>query len=139
MGESIVTEVYHSFVIVGEPRSKERPRLNRRTGGVYTPAATVNAEREVAAAFGHRVPFDSAVAVDLRFYCFSKTRRDLDNLVKLVLDGLNGIAYTDDYQVVRITARRVQVDAVEQARTTVTVSTDRDNERHTNEDWKTIA
>lgn len=31
-------------------------------------------------------------------------RPDLDNLVKLVLDALNGVAYADDSQIVRIHA-----------------------------------
>jgi crossover junction endodeoxyribonuclease RusA len=135
----VIADDRHQFTIAGEPRSKERPRLNRRTGGVYTPTATVKAEREVAAAFGHRVQFDDEVAVEMLFSCFSKTRRDLDNLVKLVLDGLNGVAYADDYQVVKITARRVQVDTLEQARTTVTIITDKHDERHRNENRETVA
>jgi len=35
-----------------------------------------------------------------------ETKPDVDNLVKAVMDGLNGIAYEDDSQVVRITARK---------------------------------
>ena len=31
---------------------------------------------------------------------------DLDNLVKSVLDGLNGIAYVDDNQIIDIEARK---------------------------------
>ena len=34
----------------------------------------------------------------------SKTRIDLDNALKVVIDALNGIAYTDDKQVVQILA-----------------------------------
>lgn len=34
----------------------------------------------------------------------SATRLDLDNCIKVVLDALNGHAYTDDKQIVRITA-----------------------------------
>jgi crossover junction endodeoxyribonuclease RusA len=32
----------------------------------------------------------------------SKTRMDLDNVIKVLLDALNGVAYMDDKQVVRL-------------------------------------
>ena len=34
----------------------------------------------------------------------SKTRMDLDNCIKVTLDALNGVAYRDDRQVVRLLA-----------------------------------
>lgn len=34
-------------------------------------------------------------------------RPDLDNLIKLVLDGLNGVAYEDDRQIARISAAKI--------------------------------
>ena len=34
----------------------------------------------------------------------SKTRIDLDNALKVVIDAMNGVAYADDSQVVRIVA-----------------------------------
>lgn len=45
------------------------------------------------------------VAVTLRVYRPAK-RGDLDNTVKILLDSLNGIAYNDDSQIVRIVAER---------------------------------
>lgn len=40
-----------------------------------------------------------------RKYCNKKC--DIDNIVKIVLDALNGICYNDDKQVVKITASKV--------------------------------
>lgn len=40
-----------------------------------------------------------------RKYCDKKC--DIDNIVKIVLDALNGICYNDDKQVVKITASKV--------------------------------
>jgi Holliday junction resolvase RusA-like endonuclease len=40
-------------------------------------------------------------------------RPDLDNVVKLVLDALNGVAYADDSQVLRFTADRVWASAAQ--------------------------
>jgi crossover junction endodeoxyribonuclease RusA len=45
------------------------------------------------------------VAVTMRIYRAAK-RGDTDNFLKVGLDSLNGIAYTDDSQIVRIVAER---------------------------------
>lgn len=45
------------------------------------------------------------VSVTMRVYRPAK-RMDLDNAAKILLDSLNGIAYTDDSQIVRILAER---------------------------------
>lgn len=61
------------------------------------------------------IPKGTPVAVDLGFgyqrpqrptYPVPLGRPDVDNLVKLVLDALNGLAYDDDAQVVEVTARK---------------------------------
>mgnify|MGYP000928121414 FL=1 len=48
---------------------------------------------------------DGDIAVTVRVYRPAK-RGDLDNSLKVSLDSLNGIAYTDDSQIVRIVAER---------------------------------
>jgi Holliday junction resolvase RusA-like endonuclease len=65
-------------------------------------------------AFLHRVhdalpaqPFEGPVTVTLDFYFkAAHPAGDLDNLIKFVLDCLNGRAYLDDSQVVRIIAAK---------------------------------
>jgi len=42
------------------------------------------------------------VQVWLHFYLPNRRRKDLDNLSKAVLDGLNGIIFVDDNQAVRL-------------------------------------
>ena len=102
-----------AFIVPGRPQSKQRPRLGRG-GRVYTPKATHRYERSVASAFlvatggrrcaGYRGP----VEMSIRCVYATMHRRDLDNVVKAVCDGLNGIAYADDCQVVSIRAERCQ-------------------------------
>jgi Holliday junction resolvase RusA-like endonuclease len=50
-----------------------------------------------------------AVGVELSFFQGTRARKDVDNLVKLVLDSLNGVAYEDDVHVNVVLARRVYV------------------------------
>ena len=84
---------------------------------MYTAAKTVKAEKDIAAAWDWPV-FEGEVAVHIvvdkdgaaviveRVDLDSKTtlRGDIDNYVKTILDGLNGVAWKDDSQVVKITA-----------------------------------
>lgn len=101
-------EVAH-FTIESEPVSKERPRV---TGGhAYTPQKTRAAEAVVAWAFRKAVgawqPDDtSRFSVEMIFFNGNNRRRDLDNMVKLILDSLNKLCWADDHQVDEITARK---------------------------------
>jgi Holliday junction resolvase RusA-like endonuclease len=98
------------FTVEGEPMVKARPRMTK-TGHTYTPKATVEAENRVREAFEATgcEGFSGAVGVELAFYQGTRARKDVDNLVKLVLDSLNGIAYEDDVHVNVVLARRVYV------------------------------
>ena len=115
------------FVIQGEPTSKARPRVV--DGRAYTPERTASAEAQVQAAYlgcGNRLTlksFESGArySVTMLFACQTRQRRDIDNMVKLILDALNGVAWTDDAQVTEIHASKVLVP-VGRARTDVVIA-----------------
>lgn len=90
------------FVVPGEPLGKARPRVTKN--GTFTPKATRDAEARIQAAFtetyGRVIPDEThAWVLVCDFYRYERRARDLDNLVKLVMDSLNGYAYKDDAQV----------------------------------------
>lgn len=64
------------------------------------------------------LPEKGPVAVAIDVHGYSK-RADLDNAAKAILDGMNGIVFADDRQVVDLHVRRVD-DGAEGARITVT-------------------
>lgn len=116
--------------IVDGVKGKQRPRA-RVFGGhavIYTPKETKSYEKEIAKQFlalgGEK--FDKEVPVRLSVdICMevpktaSKKKKnellglkrpmkkpDADNVLKCVMDGLNGVAYEDDSQVVELVARK---------------------------------
>lgn len=92
------------FVIPGNPVPKERPRVIK--GRTYTPARTLKAEQivKIYARRAHVPCLAGLVKLHVEFYRDSAHACDLDNLVKLVSDALNGIAFKDDRQVVWLSA-----------------------------------
>lgn len=109
------------FTIFGEPKSKQRPRVTAR--GTYTPKETVDAEARVREAW-HALacaPFQNQLLVEIDFYNGNKRRRDLDNMAKLVLDALNKVAFSDDYQVVELNLRKFHTTH-DRARTVISLS-----------------
>jgi len=106
-----------SCIIPGQPVPKGRPRAfivgkgSRRFARFYTPAKTVDAEKALAEQVmlctgGRALPIQNSVRVMLTFRSGRRPGRgaDLDNLVKLVLDALNGVIWSDDRQVVELHA-----------------------------------
>ena len=116
------------FTVLGEPVSKARARFTGYGSKVraYTPEKVTAAEQRVAWTFrqaGGRFEPDREVtfSVEATFYSGTRHRRDVDNMLKLLLDGLNGVAWVDDLQVTDLTGRKRLV-AKEEARTEVVVT-----------------
>ncbi len=109
------------FIVCGEAKGKARPRFAR--GHVYTPESTRQYERSIRTAylkaadgfsFGN-APVKVCIAV---YVCRPKSvkrvkptvKPDLDNIIKVVLDGLNGVAFDDDKQVCAVEAEKLYTD-----------------------------
>lgn len=127
--ETFPYPVVARFTVEGEPSSKARPRFTTRGGKVaaYTPTKTINAQAAMAAEFLRanveeltKTP-DAEYGVVGLFFNGTRQRRDVDNMLKLILDGLNGIAWHDDSQVVEVTGRKVHVVDKAHARTEVLI------------------
>jgi Holliday junction resolvase RusA-like endonuclease len=109
------------FEILGQPIAKQRPRVTR-SGIAYTPSKTVNYEGIVRytyqSLYGQRELISGRIEAHItaifpipKSYSKKKTaellaghnnydkKPDCDNLAKIILDALNGIAYKDDSQV----------------------------------------
>lgn len=125
-GERVVV-----FFVPGPPQGKGRPRIVRIAGHarMAAPSATVAYEGLIALAAREAMagtpPFTGAVSLWLAIDCpipasWSKrkqwralagkvlptTKPDCDNVVKAVCDGLNGVAWRDDVQVVDLAVRK---------------------------------
>lgn len=96
-----------NFTIYGNPVPKGRHR-STRSGHSYTPQRTRDYEARVAdaAMMANVRPLTGDVSLTVVFYRGSAHRCDLDNLVKAVSDGINGIAFVDDVQVVELHAMK---------------------------------
>lgn len=125
------------FSIPGPPQGKARPRVVRAKSGAsltYTPDKTVAYEELVrirfkAAAHGFRFPDNAQVGIQIvARYPIPKSKSkkvkaamlagqmdptkkpDCDNIVKIICDALNGLAYKDDAQVTRVQIRKKYAD-----------------------------
>ena len=115
------------FTIDGEPVSKARARFTGYGSKIrsYTPDKTLAAEAAIEVAFRKAAPNhkpDPEVTYGLTALFFSGTRqrRDVDNMLKLICDGLNQVAWVDDSHVVEVSGRK-SIEAPAHARTEVLI------------------
>jgi len=113
-----------TFEIPGKPLAKQRARLAKTTGIIYTPTQTVDYENFIRYIYLHvknRLWFKKYVWVGFTAYfkipkSVSKKQKqlmldgviqhdkkpDIDNILKILMDGLTGAAFSDDKCVTRI-------------------------------------
>lgn len=120
-----------NFTIDGEPVSKERPRFNLATKRTYTPNKTRDYEELIRWLYQSKVKhyFEGYIKMTIRcYYSIAKSnskkvkeqkrnnvlrpskKPDIDNVVKIIADSLNEIAYKDDTQIVEVVASKYYSD-----------------------------
>ena len=127
--ETLAAEHPTIFRVAGRPRGKGRPRFRNagRFTQVYTPSETKAYEKEIADEYlragGGMLEGPVWVTVMMCFQIprtatkkdqeamqshdiVPNCRPDVDNVLKAVLDGLNGVAYHDDTQVAVVLCQR---------------------------------
>lgn len=120
----------YEFEVIGEIKGKARPRVNTYTCQVYTPNSTKDYENLIKQYFQIKypryVPFENRVAVTIKAYFkvpktttkkdkalieegkLSPTKKpDIDNVVKIVLDALNKMAFKDDNQITKLQVEKL--------------------------------
>lgn len=115
------------FEVPGKVRGKGRPRF-MRNGHTYTDKNTVEYEKAIKSAYLRLSRHVSTKSIRISLYVFfapnkSDTKRnrevklrnakapkkkpDIDNVIKVVLDALNKVAYEDDTQVNEVHVERL--------------------------------
>lgn len=111
-----------NFNIPGKVQAKQRPRFNGKFA--YTPKQTVEYENWIKTCYSMKYPvmlLKNPLKVKIIAYfeipkstskkkqkqmldceIFPTVKPDTDNIAKSILDSLNGIAYLDDKQVVKL-------------------------------------
>lgn len=122
-----------TLTVPGEPKGKARPRFDSRTRHTYTPADTAAYEKLISDLY--RLQYKTMAfpegALDLRIRAFFSVPKsdslktahkkltnairptkkpDMDNIMKIVADALNGVAFRDDSQIVDCMVRKFYSD-----------------------------
>lgn len=114
-----------TFEIPGKPQAKQSMRVARIGGAIrtYQPQEVLNYHGRVAtfARLAIKEPLEGAVRLSLQVVVmtpasWSKKRKavlnravvrpDVDNVCKALMDGLNGVAWIDDKQVVELNVNK---------------------------------
>lgn len=121
------------FTVDGQPQGKQRPRFSRACNYIrtYTPKQTKDYEQHIRESYLEQVGTDKQIInkpmmVEIDAYyaipkswpkkqrnaaiyqmLFPTNKIDLDNTAKVILDALNGVAYTDDHYVVDLRVRKL--------------------------------
>ena len=130
------------FTVFGNPRPCLRAQFSRRGKAVrvYDPQPNVlhKALVRVAAqkAVGESSPTESPVGVEIRYHLkrpksvpvskrlYPTVKPDVDNMEKLVLDGMNKVVWKDDAQVVDLFHSKRYTDGLPRTEITVTEITE---------------
>lgn len=116
---------FTTFEIHGNPKGKDRPRFTRN-GHAYTTKSTRDYEQMIKLEYSKQSNeyFEGEVSViinvgypipksitkkeleDIKNGAKPAKKPDCDNVAKVILDSLNGIAYKDDKQVVALFVRK---------------------------------
>ena len=118
------------FEVIGDIKGKARPRVNTYTCKAYTPENTKDYEMLIKQYFKLKypryVPLENRVAVKIvaQFKIpktatkkdkalieegkISPTKKpDIDNIIKIILDALNKMAFKDDNQITKIEVEKI--------------------------------
>jgi len=110
------------FTVVGEPVPAPRPRVTKR--GVYYPKRYTDwlNQIRIAAADLPRQQGKSPILVQMTFIAKRWKSKDIDNLVKPILDALTGIVWDDDRIVTDIQALKRPPKADEEPKVIVLIT-----------------
>lgn len=120
----------YEFEVPSKIIGKGRPRLNSYTGQVYTPTRTKDYEQLVQQYFMIKYPgyktLEGRIKVTITAFFeipkstnktlknqmlenkISPTKKpDIDNIVKIILDAMNKMAFKDDTQITKIEVEKI--------------------------------
>ena len=120
----------YEFEVIGDIKGKARPRVNTYTCKAYTPTNTKDYEILVKQYFKIKyprfVPLENRLSVkivatfkvpktttkkdreQIEKGLISPTKKpDIDNIVKIILDALNQMAFKDDTQITKLEVEKV--------------------------------
>lgn len=119
------------FIIDGEPKGKARPRVTKTH--TYTPQSTAEYEKLVALSYQNEAKGktfgDKPIYLNINAFfsipkrtsrknrelmmknkIYATKKPDADNIIKIIADALNGVAYNDDKQIIMCSCGKYYTD-----------------------------